>query len=133
MSCIGEEVAQAEDGRAAHKLEEARALDRQARDMELGTFDVDSFTDYLFGDCDNCSPVQLRDQLHNVTEADFDRWHTSEVLAVACDPGQPIKTRIAALDALVSANERFRAVQREQYRQRQQALELVQPFTRRAA
>lgn len=133
MSCNGEEVAREEDGRAAYKLEEAQARDRQARDMELGTFDVDSFADYLFGDCDNCHPVQLREQMHNVTETDFDRWHTSDVLAVACDPGQPAKTRIAALDALISANERFRAVQREQYRQRQQALSMVQQFTRRAA
>lgn len=119
--------------RADAHLEDARDAAAIAAAEEFGTFDVESFTDYLFGDCDGCSPVQLRVQLRDVTEADFDGEPTCDVLAIACDPGQPAATRLAALDALIAANAAYRAKQREEQTARAQAMDMVQRFTRRAA
>ncbi len=113
------------------RAEEARDLALDADD--LGAFDVASFTDYLFADCDGCSPIAYRAQIRDVTPADFDGEPASDVLAIACDPGQPHATRIAALDALIAANDAYRAQQRAVMEARAQAREMVRQWTRRAA
>lgn len=115
--------------RADALLEEAR--EREA--VDFGSFDVEGFTDYLFGDCDGCAPVELRRQLVDVTAADFEGEPTPEVLAIACDPGQPAATRLAALDSLIASNDAYRGRQRADMEARGQALAAVQRITRRAA
>lgn len=117
--------------RADQALQDARERDAEA--VDLGSFDVEGLADYLEDECRGCSPVELRPQLRDVTAADFDGEPASEVLAIACDAGQPDKTRLAALDALIAANEAYRARQRAESEARAHARAIVRQWTRRAA
>lgn len=109
------------------KLAEAREQAAIERDFELGTFDVEGFANFLVGEVDGCPPVQRIEHMADVTEEDFTGEPVSFALMVAADRGQPIKTRIAALDALLTAREVDEAKQSAAY------LERVQKWTRREA
>jgi hypothetical protein len=113
--------------RADQALQDARDAAARERDFELGEFDVEGFANFLIGECDGCSPIQRREQFADVTEEDFTGEPVSFVLMVACDQGQPMKTRIAALDAVLTARAVDEAKQSAEY------LERVQRWTRRAA
>ena len=69
---------------------------------------VDCFADWLGGEC-FCSLVQEpRQSLRDVTAEDLADMPTDAVVALLLDPGQPMRTTIAARDVLA---ERFLATQ----------------------
>lgn len=71
---------------------------------------VDCFADWLGGEC-FCSLVQEpRQSLRDVTAEDLADMPTDAVVALLLDPGQPMRTTIAARDMLAS---RFLATQTE--------------------
>lgn len=64
--------------------------------------DVDTFADWLGGEC-YCSLVQEpRPSLRDVTAEDFADLPTDAVVALLLDPGQPTRTTIAARDVLAA-------------------------------
>jgi len=66
--------------------------------------DVDSFADWLYGECYQSKPVRYP-RHQRATVEDLKGRHPRELLALALDPGQPHGTRAAAMDALFVAFE----------------------------
>lgn len=74
------------------------------REPEPTDCDVDSFTDWLYGECYQSKPVPYP-RHQRATVEDLKGRPARDLLALALDPGQPHGTRAAAMDALFVAFE----------------------------
>ena len=64
------------------------------------TFDADTFTDWLAGECFGCQPEPMAPSLDHCTAEDFTHLSVPALLAIAFDQGQMARTRCAALEAI---------------------------------
>lgn len=76
--------------------------DMRDENYESDALCVSTLTDFLYDACYQADPVPLVPQINGVTVEDFEQNSVPDLLALACDAGQPSRTRLAALDAILA-------------------------------